>query len=136
MAALAAGCASESLRLSASAPFSYASPVESSLERVAIVVTITNLTDNDLVLNPADFWARDADRRIYPANVLAGQADTRQVALVGDHLGMRGLLPLPAATLRKNDVLSGFIVFDVPAGTRPAQLVFRDSDTDHVVDLH
>ena len=35
----------------------------------------------------------------------------------------------------KDDVLAGFVVFDVPAGVRPTQLVYRQTDADHVVDL-
>ncbi len=125
----------ETLTLSASAPFSYPAPVNASLERVAVLVTIANKSDNDLPVNPADFAARDSDNRIYPANPVAMASDARVVALIGGQLGMRGLLPLPAANLRKNDLLSGFVVFEVPAGVRPIQLVFRQSDTDHVVDL-
>jgi len=43
--------------------------------------------------------------------------------------------PLPAATLRQNDVLSGFVVFDVPTGVRPVDLVWRQTDGDSVVGL-
>jgi hypothetical protein len=34
----------------------------------AVLVTITNQSGGDLPINPADFVARDAQRRIYPAN--------------------------------------------------------------------
>ncbi len=136
LALVAVGCAAtESLSLSASAPFVYAAPVEQSLQRVAIVVTITNRSDDDLLVNPADFAARDGGNRIYTPNVAATVAEARLVRYAGQQLGMEGLLPLSSVTLRKNDVLSGFVVFDVPAGVRPVQLIFRQSDVDHVVEL-
>lgn len=134
--AIAACSAGDSLALSASAPFTYPMQGEPSIERVAIVVTIGNKSDDDLVVNLTDFMARDHAARIYAANAAATAADARLVRLAGGQRGMSGLLPLPpASTLRKNDVLSGFVVFDVPAGVRPTQLVFRQTDTDHVVNL-
>ena len=47
----------------------------------------------------------------------------------------RGTLPLPTVTLRGNDTISGFVVFDVPAGVWPVELVWRQSDTDTVANL-
>ncbi len=136
VALLASACAaSDPLTLTVSEPFAYAPSVESSIERVAVVVTVINRSDNDILVAPADFWARDRENRLYAANVPAGLADARLVRLAGGQIGMTGLLPLPTANLRKNDVISGFVVFDVPAGVRPIQLLFRETDTDHVVDV-
>jgi len=136
VALLVSACAaSDTLVLTISQPFSYSPLVDSSIERVAIVVTVTNRSDNDILINPGDFWARDQNNRLYAANVVAGVADARLVRLAGGQIGMTGLLPLPAANLRKNDVISGFVVFDVPAGARPTQLLYRETDTDHVVDV-
>ena len=44
----------------------------------------------------------------------------------------RGTLPLPTITLRGDDTISGFVVFDVPAGKQPVELIWRQSDTDTV----
>jgi hypothetical protein len=76
--------------------------------------------------------ARDAERRIYPANPAATAADARSVA---GPPNLRGALPLPTITLRGDDVLSGFVVFDVPAGVRPVQVIWRQTDNDHVASL-
>jgi RND family efflux transporter MFP subunit len=121
--------------LRASAPFAYSVVTGPSLERVAIVVTIANRSADDLQINPADFAARDAERQVYPADLAATVADARAVSQAAAPLAMRGIVPLTVITLRKDDVLSGFVVFDVPAGVRPVQLIFRQSDTDRVVDL-
>jgi len=118
--------------LEAFGPFSDAAVVTPSLERVAILVTITNRSDSDLQINPADFVARDAQHRIYPANAAATVADAR---LVSRPPQMRGSLPLPTITLRSDDVLSGFVVFDVPAGVQPVELIWRQSDTDSIATL-
>jgi hypothetical protein len=48
---------------------------------------------------------------------------------------VQNISPLPVVTLRQSDVLSGFVVFDVPAGVRPVDLIWRQSDTDTVVHL-
>jgi hypothetical protein len=37
--------------------------------------------------------------------------------------------------LRQDDVLTGFVVFDVPAAVRPVELIWRQSDTDTTVAL-
>jgi hypothetical protein len=42
---------------------------------LAFLVTITNQSGGDLQINPADFVARDAQHRIYPANAAATIAD-------------------------------------------------------------
>ena len=128
-------CAAETFTLSASAPFAYPAVIDQSVDRLAIVVTVTNKSADDLLVNPADFAARDQDRRIYPADPVATVADARIVAAAARQLGMQGLLPLPVVTLRKDDVVTGFVVFDVPGGVRPTQLIFRQSDTDRVVEL-
>ncbi len=135
VAVVAVACSGEPFTLTASEPFAYPAVVDAPLERIAIVVTITNRSEDDLQINPADFAARDDKRRIYPANPVATVADARLVRLAAGSLGMRDALPLPVLTLRKDDVLSGFIAFDVPAGVRPVQLIFRQSDADRVVDL-
>jgi hypothetical protein len=98
----------------------------------AILVTIANHSGDDLQVNPGDFVARDAERRVYPANAAATVADA---PLISRPPQMRGTLPLPTITLRTDDVLSGFVVFDVPAGVRPVELIWRQSDTDSVTTL-
>lgn len=119
----------------ASGPFAYSAVLNPSLERIAIVLTIANRSADDLQINPADFAARDAEHQVYPADVAATIADARAVTLAAGPLGMRGIVPLSTITLRKDDVLSGFVVFDVPVGVRPVELIFRQSDSDRVVDL-
>jgi hypothetical protein len=77
--------------------------------------------------------ARDADHRVYPSDPAATTADANLVRLTsGPGLDV---LPLPTVTLRQADVLSGFIVFDVPQGVRPVELVWRQTDTDQVAPL-
>jgi len=127
-----AACGKAPYALDAVGPFSDAAVVTPSLERVAILVTITNQSGGDLQINPADFVARDAQHRIYAANASATVADAR---LVSRPPKMRGSLPLPTITLRSDDVLSGFVVFDVPAGIEPVELIWRQSDTDSVAIL-
>jgi Domain of unknown function (DUF4352) len=133
LAIVAAGCTKAVSPLAASGPFTYPSGVTPPLERVAILVTLTNHGTDDLQINPADFVARDADHRIYPANATATTADGTLVRLsVGPRLET---LPLPTVTLRQSEVLSGFIVFDVPQGVRPVELIWRQSDTDQIAPL-
>src|SRR5919204_2937402 len=115
-----------------SAPFAYPSTPNISLERIAIVVTVANRSADDLQVSPADFVARDAERQLYPANLAAAATDARAVALAAKPLGISGIVPLTSITLRKDDVVSGFVVFDVPTGVRPVELIFRQSDTDRV----
>jgi hypothetical protein len=118
--------------LEAAGPFLYSAPVGPAFNRVAILVTVANHSGDDLQVNPADFLARDAQRRIYPSNAAATIADAR---VAGHAASLRGILPLPTVTLRTDDVLTGYIVFDVPAGASPAELVWRQSDTDIVAVL-
>src|SRR5579871_3228043 len=134
MAALAsAACSKTPNPLTASGPVAYPSSVTPPLERVAILVTVTNQSTDDMQINPADFVARDADHHVYPSDPTATTADGDLVRLsTGPRLET---LPLPTVTLRQNDVLSGFIVFDVPQGVRPVELVWRQSDTDQVAPL-
>jgi hypothetical protein len=100
---------------------------------VAILVTITNRSTDDLQINPADFVARDSEHHIYPANPTATGVDANLVRLAtGPRLEV---LPLPTVTLRQADVLSGFVVFDVPSGVRPVELIWRQTDTDRVAPL-
>ena len=124
-----------SARVTATGPFSYPAPADPTLERIAVIVQVTNRSADDLVINLADFIARDADHRIYPSDPQATAADARVVRSVAALRGQSGVRPLPAMTLRKDDVLVGFVVFSVPAGTRPVQLIFRQTDADVVVDL-
>jgi hypothetical protein len=126
-------CSTPPTPLAASGPISYPAAVSPPLERVAILVTITNRSTDDLLINPADFVARDGEHRIYPANPVATGGDANLVRLAtGPRLEV---LPLPTVTLRHADVLSGFVVFDVPAGVRPVELVWRQTDNDRVVPL-
>ena len=124
---VASACSKSPYTLDAVGPFSDAAVVTPSLERIAILVTITNLSAGDLQINPADFVARDAQHRIFPANAAATVADAN---LVSRLTRMRGSLPLPTVTLRSDDVLTGFVIFDVPAGLRPVELIWRQSDSD------
>jgi hypothetical protein len=130
LAALVVACGGETFTLDARGPFPDSAIVSPSLDRVAILVTIANRSGDDLLINPADFVARDAGHRVYPANPTATTADARLVSGPGS---MRGTLPLPTVTLRSGDVLSGFVVFDVPAGVQPSELVWRQTDSDSVV---
>ena len=131
---LAVSCGSEPFTLAAAGPFPYPAPatVNPSLERVAIIVTITSRAGDDLQINPADFAARDTDRRLYTANAAATAADVGPVNRAPE---LRGSLPLPVVTLRHDDVLTGFVVFDVPAGVRPVELIWRQTDGDYTVKL-
>ena len=128
------GCTTQASPLTAaSGPLNYPSAVIPPIERVAIFVTITNHGTDDLLINPADFVARDGDHRIYPSDPTATLNDANLVRLTsGPSLDV---LPLPTVTLRQSDVLSGFIVFDVPQGVHPVELVWRQSDTDQVAQL-
>jgi hypothetical protein len=134
VAILASACRAQASPLTgASGPLNYPSGVMPPLERVAIFVTITNHGADDLVINPADFVARDADHRIYPSDPAATVSDGNLVRLTSGP--GPDILPLPAVTLRQADVLSGFIVFAVPQGVRPVELVWRQTDADQVVQL-
>jgi len=132
-ALLATACSTQQSPISASGPVSYPSAAEPPIERLAIFVTITNHGTDDLQINPADFVARDGDHRVYPSDPSATTGDASLVRMAaGPRLES---LPLPTITLRQADVLSGFIVFDVPEGVRPVELVWRQSDTDQVAQL-
>jgi len=128
-ALLAAACSSTPFTLVAAGPFADPAAVNPALDRVAIVVTITNRSGGDLNVNPGDFVARDAEHRVYPANPAATISDA---GLVSGQAAQRGTLPLPTITLRGDDTISGFVVFDVPAGKQPVELIWRQSDTDTV----
>jgi len=136
---LGVACDEETFTLHASGPFGYLAEYPAATnppqERVAILVTITSRSSDDLQVNPADFVARDSDHRIYPANVAAIATDSRQVKRLIGALGIRDVSPLPSITLRKDDVLSGFVVFDVPPGVRPVDLIWRQVDGDSVANL-
>jgi len=126
---LAAACSSTPFTLVAAGPFADPAAVNPALDRVAIVVTITNRSGGDMNVNPGDFVARDAEHRVYPANPAATISDA---GLVSGQAAQRGTLPLPTITLRGDDTISGFVVFDVPAGKQPVELIWRQSDTDTV----
>lgn len=121
--------------LSASAPLAYPAPTEPTLERVAVVIEVTNTSPDDLQVTPTDFLVRDEDHRVYPSDPQAAIADARIVRATASFAGMNGVQPLPTITLRQGDVVSGFVVYSVPAGVRPTQLVWRQTDSDRVVDL-
>jgi Domain of unknown function (DUF4352) len=126
-------CSQQASPLAASGPFTYPSSVTPPLERVAILVTVTNHGTDDMQINPADFVTRDADHHIYPANPTATGADGDLVRLAtGPRLET---LPLPVVTLRQADVISGFVVFDVPQGVRPVELIWRQADSDQIAQL-
>jgi hypothetical protein len=129
-----AGCSKPAASpLAAAGPFTYPSSATPPLERVAVLVTVTNQGTDDMQINPTDFLARDADHHIYTANATAAGADGNLVRLTtGPRLEA---LPLPTVTLRQSEILSGFIVFDVPQGVRPVELIWRQSDTDQVAQL-
>ena len=130
----AAACSAQQSPLTAaSGPLGYPSSVQPPIERIAIFLTIVNHGTDDLQINPADFVARDADHRVYPSDPAATTTDANMVRMAaGPRLET---LPVPTMTLRQADVLSGFIVFDVPQGIRPVELVWRQTDTDQVVQL-
>lgn len=134
-AVLASSCATETFSLAANAAFGYQAVVDSTVERVAVLITVTNKSEDDLQMNPADFTLRAPDRHIYPSNPVATTADANVVRRTAATRGLSGLQPMPVVILRKNDVLTAFVVFDVPAGVRPSELVYRQSDTDRVVDI-
>ena len=134
-AALASSCASETFSLAANASFGYQAAVDLTIERIAVLMTVTNKSEDDLQVNPADFTLRAPDRHIYPSNPLATAADANVVRRTAATRGLSGLQPMPVVILRKNDVLTAFVVFDVPAGVRPSELVYRQSDTDRVIDI-
>jgi hypothetical protein len=125
-------CSSTPFTFTAAAPFAYSSDIEPPFERVAVLVTITDRSGDDLAVNPADFLARDSGNQIYPADPAAALADSHAVRLAHNP---QGISPLPVVTLRQDDVLTGFVVFDVPAGVRPTELIWRQSDSDYVVRL-
>lgn len=129
------GCGGQPFALDASGPFVYPADVNPPFERVAIIVTITNRSGDDMQVNPADFVARDTGHRVYPANPTAADAELRLGRLAIKPRDMPDVLPLPVVTLRQDDVISGFVVFDLPVGTRPVELVWRQSDTDYAVQL-
>lgn len=136
LALLAVACSGTPDRLAASAPIGYSAVVDPSVARVAVVVTITNLSGDDLAVSPTDFLARDAAHHVYPADPAAATADARAVRLAAaTQRGTQSVAPLPTITLRQDDVLSGFLVFELPAGVQPVELVWRQSDTDDVVPL-
>jgi hypothetical protein len=128
VAAALAACTGEPFALDAEGPFAYPPAADGMLDRVAILVTITNLSGDDLQISPADFVARDG-RRVYTANAAATATDLRRA---GGPPNVRGAVPLPAMTLRGGDVLSGFVLFDLPAGVRPTELIWRQTDRDYV----
>jgi len=136
---LGAACSQEPFSMDAQGPVAYLAdyPAASNppQERVAILVTITNRGGDDLQVSPADFVARDPGRRVYPANPVATAADARPVRLAMKAQGLPDTPPLPTITLRKDDVVSGFVVFDVPAGVRPVDIIWRQTDGDSVVHL-
>jgi hypothetical protein len=99
---------------------------------LAIVATITDQAGYDLVVDPADFVVRDGAGHVFPSNPAATVADAQRLSVTP---GTRGNLPLPVITLRTADVLTGFVVFDVPHGTEPVELIWRQIDSDAVAPI-
>jgi uncharacterized protein DUF4352 len=132
---LATACGGESVGMSATAPFSYPALIDGSLRRYAVPVTVVNHGDGSLLVSPTEFQARDRDRHVYRADPVATAGDAALVRRVAGPLGMSGLTALPTVNLQKNDVVSGFVVFEVPFGVQLSQLVFREGDNDHVTEL-
>jgi hypothetical protein len=129
-------CSGAPFSMTAVGPWTYSTAVAPPFQRVAVLVTITNLSGDDLDVNPADFVARDATHHIYPANPADAVTDAQAVQQASaDQRGVQGVVPLPTVTLRQSDVLSGFVVFEVPTGVRLTELIWRQSDTDYVVPL-
>src|SRR5437868_6499049 len=84
-----AGCsASRPFVLEAAGPFLYPAVVGPAFDRVAILVSVANRSGDDLQVNPADFIARDNQKRVYPASPTATVADAR---LAGQSPGLRGI---------------------------------------------
>lgn len=133
-----AGCGSTPYTLAATGPFVYpenwAYPANSnpSLDRIAVLVTITNRSGDDLQVNPGDFLVRDSQHHVYAADLAA---TTAAASIANEPPELHGKLPLPSVTLRNDDVLSGIIVFEVPHGVRPVELIWRQSDSDSVASL-
>jgi hypothetical protein len=134
VSSLAASCGAQPFTVEAAGPFFYPTPagLSVSLDRLAIVVTITSHSSDDLQVSPADFASRDRDRRLYVANASAAATEA---GMSGRAPELRGTLPLPVATMRQNDVLTGYVVFDVPPGVRPVELIWRQTDSDYTVPL-
>lgn len=131
---VAASCGSDPYTLTATGPFVVPLPTTSppSLERVAVIVTIASHSSDDLQINPTDFALRDAAHRLYTADAAVTTGDFNTVGRTPD---IRGTLPLPVIMLRKDDVLSGYVLFNVPAGVRPVELIWRQTDSDTAVPL-
>lgn len=129
-------CGAAPYRVAASGPIGYSADVDPSVTRVAVVVTITNVSGDDLAVAPTDFLVRDVAHHVYPADPAAAVADARVVRLaVASGGASQSIGPLPTITLRGNDVLSGFLIFDLPVGVQPVELVWRQSDSDDVIPL-
>jgi hypothetical protein len=128
----AVACSSAPFTLDSTGSYSYPSAVNPAFEEIAVFVTITNRSGDDLQVNPTDFVARDTTRHVYLASP---PATTSGVPLAGVPLKMASSLPLPIVTLRNDDVLTGYVVFDVPTNTQLAQLIWRQSDKDYNVNL-
>ena len=132
ISAAVVSCSTVPFTLDATGPFVYSAPVDPPFERVAVTVTIVSKSTDDLTVSPADFVARDNRHNVYPANPTAAVADAHAVRLAH---GIQNISPLSAVTLRQNDVVSGFVVFDVPFAVRPVELIWRQTDSDTVIPL-
>ncbi len=130
----AVACESQSVVLNAQGPISYPAPVDASLRRFIVGATVENRGSGQLVVSPASFQARDAGGRVFRADANAAAADAQQIRLVASRAGI-GLGPLPTVSLQGGDRVSGLVVFEVPAGTRLTQLVFRADDHYYTIDL-
>src|SRR5579871_2255903 len=77
----AVSCSKPPFILTCVGPWTYGADVDASLERVAILITITDQSGDDLTVNPGDFEARDSNHNLYPANPSATESDAHAVRL-------------------------------------------------------
>lgn len=134
LAVFAVGCDSQSVTLTARGPIGYPAPVDASLRRFIVAVTVENHGSGSLVVSATNFQARDTTGRVYRADAAATAADAQLIRLTASRAGI-GAGPLLTVTLQSGDAVSGLVVFEVPAGTRLTQVAFRADDRHYTVDL-
>ncbi len=134
LAVAAVACDSQSVGLSARGPISYPAPVDASLRRFIVAITVENRGSGSLVVSATSFQARDGGGRVYRADAVATASDAQLIRLTASRSGV-GAGPLPTVTLQPGDSVSGLVVFEVPAGTRLTQVEFRADDRHYTVDL-
>lgn len=136
LAALAVlvACESQSVVFSARGPLAYPAPVDASLRRFIVSVTVENRGSSQLVVSASSFQARDLGGRVFRSDAQATVSDAQTIRLIASRAGI-GQGPLPTVTLQEGDSVGGLIVFEVPAGTRLTQVVFRSDDRAYTADL-